>query len=446
MKKVTIGKYTLESLTTGMYVDPFVLYREYIQNAADSIDNAIRKGVIKVEEGKIEVNILDSIGEINVIDNGTGIRKEEVYKSLLDIGNSKKRSNSEKGFRGIGRLSGLGYCDQIMFETSYIGENIKSIVVFDSIKLQNLLSGEENESLTLEEVITQSCEVNYIEEDDEAHYFKVTLKNVNNKLKLMEFKKVLNYLQENVPVPYKDDEFKFGTVINEELEKLDVKIDEYNIHLSNEDINVKVYKPYREKIVVDLKKRIIDNINDIEVKVIKNDLKGDKLVALVWYGKCSMFGTIADNLIKGLRIRKSGFLIGDRFSANSIFKEDRFNGWVCGEIIIFDKDIIPNARRDDFEKNNDYMFLIKKLNIIGEEISNEIRLASKKRNVKVRDNSKVEKKVSVTNKSIYKDIDLLVNKIADKNKIMEVFRESMIANNINIDIINKVFQEVENNI
>ena len=39
-KDVVIGKYAIESLTTGMYTDPFVIYREYIQNATDAIDDA----------------------------------------------------------------------------------------------------------------------------------------------------------------------------------------------------------------------------------------------------------------------------------------------------------------------------------------------------------------------------------------------------------------------
>lgn len=32
-QEFVIGKYTLESLTSGMYASPLDLYREYIQNA-----------------------------------------------------------------------------------------------------------------------------------------------------------------------------------------------------------------------------------------------------------------------------------------------------------------------------------------------------------------------------------------------------------------------------
>ena len=44
---IKIGKFTLETLTTGMYDSPKDIYREYIQNAVDSIDNAIKLGILK---------------------------------------------------------------------------------------------------------------------------------------------------------------------------------------------------------------------------------------------------------------------------------------------------------------------------------------------------------------------------------------------------------------
>ena len=43
--ELVIGKYTLESLTNGMYASPLDMYREYIQNAVDSFDDAIESGL-----------------------------------------------------------------------------------------------------------------------------------------------------------------------------------------------------------------------------------------------------------------------------------------------------------------------------------------------------------------------------------------------------------------
>ena len=38
-----IGKNILENLTSGMYTDSKFIYREYVQNSADAIDEAIKK-------------------------------------------------------------------------------------------------------------------------------------------------------------------------------------------------------------------------------------------------------------------------------------------------------------------------------------------------------------------------------------------------------------------
>ena len=43
---VRIGKDVIEILTSGMYVSPVTIYREYIQNAADSIDAARTQEII----------------------------------------------------------------------------------------------------------------------------------------------------------------------------------------------------------------------------------------------------------------------------------------------------------------------------------------------------------------------------------------------------------------
>ena len=54
---ISVGKFTLESLTTGMYNEPETCFREYIQNAVDSIDNAVNSGLISIEDARIEIII-----------------------------------------------------------------------------------------------------------------------------------------------------------------------------------------------------------------------------------------------------------------------------------------------------------------------------------------------------------------------------------------------------
>ena len=99
MKDIEIGKFTLESLTTGMYNNPEIVYREYIQNAVDSFDSAIKQGLIGSDDCRIEIIVDSDRQEINIKDNGCGIGKENAVKTLLDIGNSTKTHTANRGYR-----------------------------------------------------------------------------------------------------------------------------------------------------------------------------------------------------------------------------------------------------------------------------------------------------------------------------------------------------------
>ena len=46
MDEYVFGANILENLTTGMYKDSKVSYREYIQNACDQIDKAVEQGIL----------------------------------------------------------------------------------------------------------------------------------------------------------------------------------------------------------------------------------------------------------------------------------------------------------------------------------------------------------------------------------------------------------------
>ena len=48
-----IGKNVIENLTTAMYEDLRIIYREYIQNSADSIDKAIQQGLLGPGEARV---------------------------------------------------------------------------------------------------------------------------------------------------------------------------------------------------------------------------------------------------------------------------------------------------------------------------------------------------------------------------------------------------------
>ena len=126
--KVEIGKNLIEILTEGMYLNPLFMYREYVQNSADAIDDAVEDGILKnIRDGKIMIDIHNN-GSIYIQDNGTGIKAKDVTKKLYNIAKSDKDHKVKKGFRGIGRLGGIAYCDKMKFITSAKGEKKKSVL------------------------------------------------------------------------------------------------------------------------------------------------------------------------------------------------------------------------------------------------------------------------------------------------------------------------------
>jgi hypothetical protein len=106
-----IGKHTFETLTTGMYSDPLDCLREYVQNSVDSLEESGR-----LAEGRIDFAIDAAAKSVVIRDDGLGIPVSAAAATLLDIGRSEKpeRSNRSRGFRGIGRLGGLAYCERLI--------------------------------------------------------------------------------------------------------------------------------------------------------------------------------------------------------------------------------------------------------------------------------------------------------------------------------------------
>lgn len=85
--------------------------------------------------------------------------------------------------------------------------------------------------------------------------------------------------------------------------------------------------------------------------------------------------------IKGIRIRQGNILIGDENTLRKCYKEERFNSWMVGELLVFNEDIIPNTRRDDYEKNSAYKELLSQFTEWANEMSRQIRHRSYERSL-----------------------------------------------------------------
>ena len=390
----TVGKYTLESLTNGMYSSPMDLYREYIQNAVDSFDEAILTGISKPDDLKIIISIDSKEKSISIKDNGCGICKEKAVKTLLDIGNSQKTRNVSRGFRGIGRLAGLGYCDSLAFTTSAVGEATKTIITFDTKRLKELLIPSNSESSSIQDVLEEIVSIKTLPEKSNEHYFEVSLHSVDTASKLINADLVENYLIQHSPLNFNKN-FKWTSMIYNKIEMLGGTVEYYKVLLIVDGVEKELFKPYDNNFESDRIKKIQDNIQDI---VVVPFYRNEKLSAVLWYAQTNFYGTITDNAIKGIRIRQGNILVGGKATCNQFFKEERFNGWIMGELHIFDEELIINSRRDDFEKNAAYYEFVESISDWTNNIAKDIRKKSY-------DRSLSNEKKTIVQTDTYEDIN-----------------------------------------
>ena len=417
---VQVGKYTLESLTTGMYSDPKIVYREYIQNSVDSLENALAIGLIERQSMRIDIIVDAENSYISIRDNGAGISHAESRATLMNVGNSKKRNSSNRGFRGIGRLGGMSYCDTLVFSTSAENEKVKTVVTFDCKRLRQLLIPGQYEDLSLSAVLEQITTIETLPEKAEKHYFVVEMKDVSSFSDLLDIDGVKSYIAQVAPLPYQSRHFIYISQLKSFLSDNGYSVEEFPIFVGEDESDLEpVYKPNKSRFHSDRNKKTVDEITSMtyfDVRV------GDELYALGWYGNCGWYGFLSDKELCGIRVRKGNILIGDSKTMNGIFREARFNGWTQGEIFILTDKLVPNARRDDFEQNDAYRELVQILSdTIGSDIPKKIREASTTRNDP---SAKVLKEVDKTISSAVAVMTEGFNSSVDKDQVVEQLTEA----------------------
>ena len=224
------------------------------------------------------------------------------------------------------------------------------------------------------------------EEKESKHYFQVVMEGVDDTSRLVDSDYVKEYLVQNLPLPYKKD-FHWGTIIEQKIKTVGYQIPSYCINFNDGKDNQQLFKCYENSFVSDRVKKYVKNVDDIEIIPFQCD---EKLMAVLWYAKAEYSGTLLDEHIKGIRIRQGNLLIGDKNTANQYFKEERFNGWLLGELLIVNDALIPNARRDDFEETEEYLSLKSMLTEWSMGISKEIRKISLERSASAEKKKAIE--------------------------------------------------------
>lgn len=338
-----IGKYVIDSLTRSMYKDSRCIYREYIQNAADQIDIAREQHLEEDNYYDVHVRIFREERRIEIEDTATGVGREQ-RETLLDVATSTKERGKRKGFRGIGRLGGLGYCKTLIFETSAKGEAVKTIMTWDAKKM-NAIVDDELDDKDASLVIDDCTSFEEHPEGVEKHYFKVVMQDVTDD-RLLNVEDIKNYLSMVSPVDYPTSFVKYSAKIKNYAKDRGLSLDVYSIFVGDEYGEDQLYKKYTTRI---LNKRDGDyDIQDINFFQ-KEDTDGS-LIYWGWYSISELKGIIQSyNPAYGMRLRCHNIQVGDEETCKLFFPAEgdkRFAQYFFGELHVVTDKLLPDARRD----------------------------------------------------------------------------------------------------
>lgn len=374
MGEPVAGKFLLEILTKGMYSNPMHAYREYIQNSTDAIDKAVADGVISLSEATIHIQIDDAKRRIIIHDNGCGIPVQKAKKILLSIGDSEKSGVGERGFRGIGRLAGLAYAEEVKFITSAYGEEVKTIMTCDCIKMLRLLHKSNTETSEIMETFKAiSSFADPQPEDKDTHYFEVQMLGVPLDSGLLDENVVWSYLSETAPVDFNSQQFSQAQKIRDYFSEHGFPIICYKILRGSRKLPI--YKPYSLTLSTgkQAKTKNKDYVRDVEFVYAK--ASDGKPLYVGWLALTEFSGIISDEAIQGIRFRKGNILIGDNTTFVKYFPSEGHNAnrMFAGEIHALHNELVPNSQRDDFEPNAIYSEMKQALNKWAGEINKKYR-------------------------------------------------------------------------
>ena len=383
-----LGVHLLETITLGMYSEPLHCVREYIQNAFDSIRAARRQGLIADDDGCIDLIVDRHAKTLRIRDDGTGLNPEEAIVQLVDIGYSAKANTANAaaanaGFRGIGRMAGISYCDRLVFETSDGGDRA-CLVTFDA-KAINRLTRPGQAPTTIVDAINRNCAPEERPSERSERFLQVSLENVTNPA-LLDVDALSHYLEQTAPVRQDPTTWKFQEKIRAFADDAGhpESLDTVSIRIRGPDGAVlrEVYRPFKDSFTT--RNALGRSPRRIDVTdVVALPRGGDYNGWWGWLAHHSRRGALADVSFGGLRVRMHNIAIGDHSLVQSLWTSSPLALWCFGEIHVVDPALIPNSQRDDFEPSDALTRLHEQLADEARRIERDIRNESKDRNTSV---------------------------------------------------------------
>lgn len=381
------GKFLLEILTKGMYSNPMHIYREYIQNATDAIDAAVQAGLINMTQAVIHITVNAGKSSIVIRDNGTGIPSDVAMTRLLNVGASDKDGIAERGFRGIGRLGGLAYADEVQFITSAAGESTKTIMICNCVRMQELLQKSNTETSDVMETFRAISHFDTQPEEADEHYFEVRLCGVAEDSGLLSEDSVKKYLAETAPVDFDGQKFIQAGKVRDFFEENGHPITSYKILWGSRKLPI--YKLYSRYLATGKQERTKNKDGVRDVEFIYEASEDGAPLFIGWIAVTDFSGTISDEAVQGIRFRKGNILVGDnttfaRFFPTTGQEGQRANRMFAGEIHVLHPGITPNSQRDDFESSPAYTEMKSLLEQWARQINQTYRRGTSKANSAVR--------------------------------------------------------------
>lgn len=350
------GAFVIESLTLGMYGESRNAIREYVQNSFDSLRQAVGDGLIPAAEAHVSVEMDADQSSLVIRDNGHGIRTENAAKVLASIGASNKDYRQNAGFRGIGRLAGIVFCDRLIFRTKAKGQKQFTEVVIRADDLREKLSPDETYAKDAAQTLGECVDATLQDDPDaDAHYFEVRLEGFYNPpAECLDVELMRTFLGQVAPLPYAPD-FPFAAEIQAAARAAGLPVESIRLFIKNGDTApVELFKPYGRDVAV---KRTRTPLSiSFETSPTKKWFG--------WIGRKRVSGAINEKWT-GIRVRVRNIQIDDTNVIRDIFAESRlttkgraswgrFADWYVGEIFVDPQAAIPNARRDGFEENKSW--------------------------------------------------------------------------------------------
>ena len=383
-----IGAYVLETLTTGMYVDPLDTVRELVQNAADSIRKAEESQVLGRNAGRIEMRIGHNNRSLEVRDNGLGIPADAALEQLLNVGMSDKDIEQDAGFRGIGRLAGIAFCDSLRFRTSTQGETTATVLDFDSVGIRKAISPRNRRKREMADVLAKYSEFSTEKCRRTDHFFEVTMLGIaDSTTQFLDPTALEMYLSESAPVDFDPQDFVFAPKIQRWARKHRLPLPTVSLTIATPSMSREVFKPYRTTYATSHQRTRQFEVT-IEDVAFYPEQVGEKSRFWIWYGVSDLPGRIGDQRVAGFRLRKNNISLGGSERVTELFREitadsGRFNAYYVGEIHVLCPNAIPNARRDGFENVGSWPRIRGELLPFVQERRSQAYEASKARNLPV---------------------------------------------------------------